>query len=200
MMPPGSVSVWLEHLRAGDPAAAGPLWERYFHRLADLARARLGNGRGLGADEEDVALSAFHSFYRAAAAGRFPRLDDRNDLWLLLVTITARKAARLQRDSRRLKRGGGEVLDEAAVARDGPANLDLVAAAPDPTPAFAAEVADECRRLLGRLADDDLRAVALLKMEEYTTVEIATRVGRAPRSVERMLQLIRALWERECVS
>ena len=33
------------------------------------------------ADEEDVALSAFDSFCRGAEQGRFPRLDDRDDLW-----------------------------------------------------------------------------------------------------------------------
>src|SRR5262249_15219134 len=32
------------------------------------------------ADQEDVALSAFDSFYRAAEQGRFPRLHDRDDL------------------------------------------------------------------------------------------------------------------------
>lgn len=40
-------------------------------------------------------LSAFHSFCRAAAQGRFPRLNDRNDLWQLLIVLSDRKAHNL---------------------------------------------------------------------------------------------------------
>jgi DNA-directed RNA polymerase specialized sigma24 family protein len=57
-------------------------------------------------------------------------------------------------------------------------------------------VAEECRRLLGRL-DDDLRALALLKMEGYTNEEIASRLGRSRATVERKLRLIRRAWEAE---
>src|SRR4051794_29187265 len=88
----GSVSRWLGDLKAGDEAAVQPLWERYFARLVTLARARLRAGRRGAADEEDAALSAFNSFCTGVARGRFPRLADRDDLWRLLVVITARKA------------------------------------------------------------------------------------------------------------
>ena len=95
--PADSVTVWLEHLKAGDPAAAGPLWERYFARLVTLARARLRLAPRAARDEEDVALSAFHNFCRGVEAGRFPRLDDRDDLWQVLFMITTCKAAALAR-------------------------------------------------------------------------------------------------------
>src|SRR4051812_18246510 len=101
---PGSVTRWLGQLRAGDAGAAGPQWERYFRRLVALARARLHSAPRRAADEEDVALSAFDSFCRGAGQGRFPHLDDRDDLWRLLVTITARKALHLRRDEGRKKR------------------------------------------------------------------------------------------------
>src|SRR5438067_2490766 len=55
----GSVTLWIGRLRAGDPDAAGPLWERYFQRLVGLARARLRGAPRRVSDEEDVALSAF---------------------------------------------------------------------------------------------------------------------------------------------
>ena len=92
MSTPGSVTAWIEQLKAGDAAAAAPLWQGYFRRLVGLARQKLGAAPRGVADEEDVALSAFDSFCRAAAQGRFPRLDDRDDLWQLLVMITTRKA------------------------------------------------------------------------------------------------------------
>src|SRR5262249_34422320 len=94
-------------LKAGDPAAAQPLWERYVGRLVRLARTRLRQTRGRAADEEDVALSAFASFCKGAEQGRFPRLDDRHDLWQLLLVLTARKAAGLVQRGARLKGGGG---------------------------------------------------------------------------------------------
>jgi DNA-directed RNA polymerase specialized sigma24 family protein len=197
----GSVTHWLARLQAGDREAARQLWEPYFRRLVRLARDRLRGAPRGAADEEDVALSAFDSFCRAAEQGRFPRLHDRDDLWRLLVVITTRKALHLAQRERRHKRGGGAVLDEAALARqtgsapEG-AGLDAVPAL-EPTPEFAALVAEECRRLLGALGDPELEAVALLKMEGYTTEEVAAKVGYVPRTIERKLRLIRGLWASE---
>jgi DNA-directed RNA polymerase specialized sigma24 family protein len=193
-MSDADVTHWLNLIQTGDPAAAQPLWERYFRRLVGLARARLhALPRKAAADEEDVALSAFDSFCRGAQAGRFPRLDDRDDLWRLLATITARKAGRLVRAEHRQKRGGGRVQGESALGEPD-AGIDAAAAA-EPTPEFAAQVTEEYRGLLGRLGDDQLRAIAQWKLEGYTNREIADRLGCAPATVERRLALIRRLWE-----
>ncbi len=197
----GSVTHWIGRLKAGDRDAARPLWELYFRRLVGLARTKLRNRPLREADEEDAALSAFDSFCRGAALGRFPLLGDRNDLWQLLGLITARKAVDLVTRERRQKRGGGAVQAESALP-DLPgsdaagAGLDGLVGR-EPTPALAAEVAEECRRLLDLLDDDGLRAVAVRKMEGYTTEEIATDLGCVPRTVERRLRLIRSLWSRE---
>src|SRR5262245_62417052 len=51
MEPTGSVSHWLGQLKAGDRAAAQPLWERYFRRLVALARTRLQGTPRRAADE-----------------------------------------------------------------------------------------------------------------------------------------------------
>lgn len=186
----GSVTHWLGRLRAGDQAAAQPLWERYFQQLVGQARARLRGAPRRVADEEDVALAAFDSFCRGAEHGRFPRLSDREDLWKLLVVITARKASHLLRDQQRQKRGG-----------TAPAEVDLEqVVGQEPSPEFAAQVAEETQRLLGLLdetGDDELRQVAMLKMESYTVEEIAVRLSCAPRTVARKLALIRKLWEHE---
>jgi DNA-directed RNA polymerase specialized sigma24 family protein len=196
----GSVTRWLEQLQAGDPAAAQHLWERYFHRLVGLARTKLQGVPRRAADEEDVALSAFDFFCRGAERGHFPQLQDRDNLWRLLVTLTVRKAARLARGEQCLKRGGGAVLGEAALtagpAGEAPPGLEAVIGR-EPTPEFAAQVADECQRLLGLLGDEELRSIALGKMEGYTNAEIAARLGCAPATVERRLRVIRRLWEKE---
>jgi len=203
LQPDGSVTHWLGALKGGDAAAAQRLWERYFDKLVRLARAKLGAMPRGAADEEDVALSAFHSFCQGAARGRFPRLDDRDNLWRLLVTITARKALDQVRRQARQKRGGGRVLVGSAQAggeddTDG-AGLDQVVGQ-EPTPQFAAMVADECRRLLAALDDETLRQVALLRMEGYSDEEIAARVDCSLRTVSRKLALIRKAWLREGAS
>jgi DNA-directed RNA polymerase specialized sigma24 family protein len=147
------------------------------------------------ADEEDVALSAFLSFYQAAALGRFPRLDDRDDLWRLLVTVTARKARLLRLHQGRQKRGQGGVLDEAALAgADVELRLDQMIGR-EPTPEFAAQAAEELERLLASLPDPGLRTLAQWKLEAYTNEEIAARLGCGLRSVERRLRQIRTCWE-----
>ena len=101
----GSVTAWIGALRGGDSdAAAHRLWDRYFDRLVDLAGAAPVRGRGPD-DEEDAALSAFESLCRGVTEGRFVRLEGRDELWRLMATITARKAAdRIEREGRQ-KRG-----------------------------------------------------------------------------------------------
>jgi DNA-directed RNA polymerase specialized sigma24 family protein len=182
-----SVSHWLSLVQAGDPAGAQLLWERYFAQMVRLARARLGGGQPGRAHEEDVALSAFASFCRRAEDGQFPNLADRDDLWRLLVVITARKSYRLLRDEKRLKRGGQH--EQEAV------DLEVLIGTA-PTPEFAAQCADECRALLDRLGDAELAKVAVWKMEGHTNEDIATKLDCTPRTVERKLRLIRKIWER----
>jgi DNA-directed RNA polymerase specialized sigma24 family protein len=198
----GSITRWLGDLKEGDQAAAQPLWERYFARLVVVARGKLRRMRRTTADEdeEDAALSAFNSFCAGAAQGKFPKLADRDDLWRLLVVITARKAiAQAQRQGRK-KRGSGRIIDEAMLfgqdlefGEGSLAGLERIAAA-GPTPEFAAMMAEECQRLLDALRDDDLRQVAVSRMEGYNNDEIAQRLGCARRTVARRLDLIRQTW------
>jgi DNA-directed RNA polymerase specialized sigma24 family protein len=187
MTQPGSVTGYLDRLRVGDDAAAQGLWEGYFGRLVGLARARLA-GRPAGPDgSEDVALSAFNSFCQAAAAGRFSRLADRHDLWQILMMLTARKAIDAVDREGADKRWG-------AIARADELSLEGVIGR-EPSPDFAAEVADQCRALLERLGDDELRRIALGKLEGLTNREIAGRIGKSLATVERKLDLIRLKWK-----
>jgi DNA-directed RNA polymerase specialized sigma24 family protein len=192
-----SVTRWIQGLKTDNQAEAFQrLWERYFPQLVQLAQSRLRGQTGGPSDGEDVALSAFESFFRGAAAGRFPELANREDLWKLLVTITARKAQNCQRDEHRRKRGGGRVINQTALAgsendEDG-ALVEVVSG--EPTPEFAAMMTDECRRLFGSLSDESLRVVALLKLEGHSNEEIAKSLECGLRTVERKLEVIRKRW------
>jgi RNA polymerase sigma factor (sigma-70 family) len=194
----GSVTRWIGDLKSGDQDAAKQLWHRYFENLVRMAQRRLDRGprRGACEDGEDAALSAFHSLCRGAAGGRFGGLNDRDDLWRLLVVITARKALDQIQRQRRVKRGGGRVVDEAALAgEEGGEGLGLDAVVGrEPTPEFASLIADEIRDRLDALGNDTLRQVALLRMEGHSNEEIAERLGCVARSVERKLALVRRMW------
>jgi DNA-directed RNA polymerase specialized sigma24 family protein len=186
----GSVTRWIETLKAGDRDAAQALWNAYFRRLVTLARARLRGVARRAADEEDVALSAFDSFVRGVEHGRFPRLDDRDDLWQMLFVITVRKAYDLVKYEGRRVRGSGKVRTLSDLAERGVPE----AIGGEPSPELAAQVADECRRLLARLPGDALRQIALWKMEGYTNEEIAQRLGCVRFTVDRKLRSIRQIW------
>lgn len=195
----GSVTRWIGDLKAGDEDAARWLWRRYFERLVGVARNKLRSApRGAAVeDEEDAALSAFDSLCRGAAEGRFDRLGDRDDLWRLLVVIAARKAVdQIERD-RRLKRGGGRVVAASELDSDGSvAAIDAVVGS-EPTPEFAAMVAEEFRLRLDALGDETLRQVALWRLDGFSNDEIAAKLGCVTRTVERKLDLIRRAWDHE---
>jgi DNA-directed RNA polymerase specialized sigma24 family protein len=185
-----SVTPLIHMLKVGDRTAAQRLWEAYFRRLVGLARARLPGTPTPVADAEDVALSAFDNFYRRAERGGFPRLEDRNDLWQLLFVLTVRKAINLVRHQSRKSRGLGRRVSLSDL--EGP-EADTVLGA-EPSPELAAELVDECRRLLDLLPDARLRSVALWRMEGYSNGEIAARLSCVEKTIERKLQLIRAIW------
>ena len=185
-----SVTPLIHMLKVGDRTAAQRLWEAYFRRLVWLARARLAGTPTAVADEEDVALSAFNSFYRRAERGEFPRLEDRHDLWQLLFVLTVRKAINLVRYQGRRLRAPDRLVSLSDL--EGPAAEAVLGA--EPSPEFAAEMVDECRRLLDLLPDATLRSVALWKMEGYSNGEIAARLDCVEKTVERKLRLIREIW------
>lgn len=195
-----SVSLWFSDLQEGDPRAADKLWDRYFHRLVALARTRLGETPRRVADEEDVAVSVFQSLCQRAEGGQFDQVRDRDDLWRLIATITARKVIDQQRADLAQKRGGGKVRGESIVARAGALDsmtdpgMDMFSG-DEPTPAFLTQLAEEYEVLLEQLGDETLRKVACWKMEGLENDEIAEELGRSERSVRRKLEIIRAEWE-----
>jgi len=179
-----SITRLIRAVQDGSDSAVRPLLEAYFNRLVQLAGARLQNLPGLRGYDEDLALRSFHSVYqRLRDPARRLDLAGRNDLWRLLATRTVSRAIDLIRSHR-----PGEV----------PGDDDLAYLLNrEPTPEEAAEVADECRRLLDLLPEPELRQIALLKVEGFTNEEIASRLDCVPRTIERKVSRIRVLWKHE---
>ncbi len=196
------VTTWIDQLRAGDQIAAEQLWRVYFQRMVELAQRKLSGAPRAGADEEDVALSAFKSFCLGVQNGRFPQLLGADNLWPLLMAITLNKSVDLIRGENRLKRGGtgqptsGSESPEPRAMRESLSEILSL----EPSPEFTAELADQIHRLMARLdatGDPDLRRIAMWKMQGDSTSDVAARLDCVNRTVERKIQLISRLWENE---
>jgi DNA-directed RNA polymerase specialized sigma24 family protein len=183
-----SVTQWITDFKEGDSYATQRVYERYVGQLVRLACKKLRDlPRGI-ADEEDIAQSALKSFWHGVQRGRFPLLNDRNDLWRILLTIADRKVVDLKVRECRQKRGGGKP------------NMPLPADDLMPTEGEVNAVTHEVEHLLDLLNDSELRQIAVWKMEGYTSDEIAQKLQCVTRTVERKLRLIRKLWEAEFAS
>ncbi len=195
-----SVTTLLQKLKNGDhPSVAQQLWQRYFERLAWRAKQHLQDRFRRVRDEEDIALSALDSFLRGVSNHRFAKLDDRDDLWQVLVMLAERKAIDEIRREKSAKRGGGKVRGDSVFLNcgdpDDPVNMDHLQG-PEPPPELAAAFAETCEDMLAQLEDPELVQVALCRLEGYSNEEIAQKLGRVTRSVERKLQTIRKIWDK----
>jgi DNA-directed RNA polymerase specialized sigma24 family protein len=99
----------------------------------------------------------------------------------------------------RQKRGGGRVRSEADIFSAGQEQSfrldELIGDAP--TPEFLTSMNEEQHRLLSLLRNDQLRRVAVMKIQGYTHEEIAAALGISRRSVIRKVNLIRERWAAE---
>lgn len=191
----GDVTIWMGQLAEGDGDAAAKLYEHYFEQIANLARRRMSPAYRRVADEEDVALSVLQNLFEGITNGRYPELSSRENLWRLLVVMTARKAINVVEKQRARKRGGGAVRGESILqGHDGDMPGFDRFEGQCTTPDFIAELEEESKRQLTKLGDDKLRQIALLKMEGYTNDEIASKLETTTRTVERKLQRIREIW------
>jgi DNA-directed RNA polymerase specialized sigma24 family protein len=78
-------------------------------------------------------------------------------------------------ERRQRRRGSGESALGAKVDASGETGLAAVIGN-EPAPEFAVAFVEETRRLLKCLEDDELREVAICRLEGYTNVEIAARL------------------------
>jgi DNA-directed RNA polymerase specialized sigma24 family protein/tRNA A-37 threonylcarbamoyl transferase component Bud32 len=166
----------VDRYRRDDPAAAEELYGRYAERLIRLARARLSPALAARVDAEDVALSAWRSFFELAR-GEGIVLRESGDLWRLLARITVRKVCR----SARRQRAGCR-----SVEREEPLGEEGEVLASGPSPADVAELADELRCVLAPL-DAVRRRIVELRLQGHEAEEIAALVGRSARTVRRVL-------------
>ena len=152
----------------------------FFERLVRLAQVRMRAVDRRVVDAEDIALSAFASFCRGAENQRFTQLLDRHGLWRLLVSITIHKLSHLRRDQDRLKRGGDfNQIENRGDSDDGPSVVDQIISR-EPTPEFAAQVAEQYDRWMKALNSEELTRLAVWPSGSSK----ASPTTRSPRSVD----------------
>lgn len=199
MNPQDSVVRWMENLQDGQSTAAQEIFDQYYRRLVGLARHKLDDRVRRVENEEDVANSVIKSLCHRAGRGDFSELQNRDELWCLLVTMTARKAASRGRRHLAQKRGKGEVRGESIVMGGGQESMADVGfdrflhAAPAPDDLLILQETFE--DLVRQVGDPALVKVIELKFEGFTNAEIGEKMQLTERSIERKLQRIRKEWE-----
>src|SRR5438874_542399 len=183
----------IQGLRSGDRLIVQEFCEQYGALLQRLAERHLSEGLRRRVGAEDVVQSAYRTFLRRAQAGEF-QLDDSEGLWRLLCAITLAKVRELARFHRRQKRGFDQ---EVPVGRhaSGTSELPFDPVDPRPSPAEAAEFADQFEQVMASLDEEERRFVDL-KLQQCTNLEVAARLGCSERTVRRILKRVQSRLER----
>ena len=177
-LPVRSDTSLLRRFRLGSEDAASELYRRYAPRLRRLARHQCSTSLAPRVDVDDIVQSVFCAFFQAARKGYYD-VPDGEDLWKLLLVIALNKV--------RTKR-----TFHQAAKRDFRQTISIRGLKDRRQP-------DDVNRQLLRIAFEDAllhldrpeRQMVALLMEGWQVAEIATKVGRSKRTVERNLQAAR---------
>ncbi len=174
----------LRRYQTGEQEAATQLYLRYAARLLGLAQAQTGQDLRSRIDPDDIVQSVFRTFFRRAREGQY-EAPDGDELWRLFLVIGLHKirdAAAHHRAARRNVSRTQRLSD--ADGFDEPA-------------AAALEVAETTLRLtieeLMEQLSQNQREIVTMRLAGATVGEIAGRLQRSLRTVERTLQKFRDL-------
>lgn len=156
----------LARARQGDEQASAALAEHYEPQVRMVARARLGAVLRPYLDSIDLVQSVHRSLMLGIRSNRFD-IATPERLIALAVTIVRRKVARHWRRMRRQQR-----LDDST----SPQLADLVSSLSASDPAEIVALRDQTEQLFAQL-NEDARRLIELRLEGYTTAEIARRLG-----------------------
>jgi RNA polymerase sigma-70 factor (ECF subfamily) len=175
-----SDSSLLRRFRAGNDQAATEIYLRYAHRLHHLAQMNCGDDLAQRLDAEDIVQSVFSSFFRRAREGQY-EVPDGHELWKLLLVMALNKIRARGSYHRAARRDvsvtqSGNTLTEAIDDRHDERDLTVLRL-----------VIEE---ILARHPPVN-RDIVALRIEGHEVAEIAARVSRSRRTVERVLQEFR---------
>lgn len=179
---PPSDHTLLRRLRGGCEDAATQLYLRYAQRLLALIRSRASPGVRRRTEPEDLVQSVFRRFFRRVSQGDYevPAGEELWGLFLVIALNRVRAEEKFQRADKRDIRRTSDAADEA-IRR-------------------AADHGDETAYTVLQLTVQEAlahlpaaqRDMLELRIQGHEVAEIAARMGRSKRTVERILQEVRA--------
>jgi hypothetical protein len=186
---PGSITQWLNRLQAGQSQAAEPIWKRYQAKLVAIASQQLDENPDRSVDGEDLVQSSFRNVCLAVRGGKYPDIDNREDLWGLLYIATVNRVRQHYREQNALKRS-----QVSSIQAINPMILQDLQ-----SPIAEAQAADLLEYLLSRLDLEDpshtLRKIALLYLDGHSGSSIARMLHKRKTNILISLRLIRCIWQ-----
>jgi RNA polymerase sigma factor (sigma-70 family) len=194
------ITMFLKNSRGIGEDGANAIWESYFPKLMRVIENKLRNSPKRAVDSEDIAQNAMLSLFRGLQENKFDSVANRDELWALLVTITARKVTRERRRSLAKKRGEGTTRGESVFISAGSVDdnyginqiLDE-----NQMPDSADRVLETYEKLLPEIGDEKTLNTIMLRMEGYTNREIAEKMECSVSRVEQRISKIRKAWQSE---
>ncbi len=181
----------IERCRRGDQDAARDLFDAYVERLLPLARRRISQRLASRVDAEDIVQSVFRTFFARLKDDRF-EISSQDDLFRLLVRITVHKTLRQIAHHKAAKRDPSLETGHSDSTHE--ELLQLLSS--EPTPEATVSFLDQLEHFMAQLPQED-RGILELRMEGYSTDEIAKKLGSYDRKVRRVLERIREVAEHE---
>ncbi len=177
----------IRRLRTGSQDAATQLYLRYARRLHGLSAAKCSPDLAARVDSDDIVQSVFRTFFRRVEKGDYD-VPDGEDLWKLFLVIGLNKiqtAGTFHRASKRDVRAsqGSDRLDQ---------DSEAVGTSDETSMSILQMSIDEVLEGLSQTHKD----IVHLRVEGHEVAEIAARLGRSKRSVERILQALRKQMQR----
>lgn len=169
----------LRWIQNGNQDAATQLYFRYAERLRLLVESQSSAELTRREDPEDIVQSVFTSFFRGVGQGYYD-VPAGDELWKLFLVIALNKICAkgayhraAKRDVRRTT--GGALLEKCRAIAAGEENTAFV---------FLQLVIDEALECLPEIQ----RLMIVHRIEGHEIADIATKVKRSKRTVERVLQ------------
>ncbi|MCA9012203.1 MAG: hypothetical protein KDB01_20765 [Planctomycetaceae bacterium] len=188
-------ALWIRELLAGDEEVVQEFWTAYAPALERIAKSRMNPALQQRLGPEDVLQSVCRTFIRRGRKGEY-QLDNSEELWRLLCAITLTKVRQHARFHLRKRRGINREVSLGDDRAGGSAGMSDRAIAPGPTPAEAAEFADQVDHLFAGL-DEEEKQLVQYRLEGLDGPTIASRMGCSERTVRRLLERVRHRWEQE---
>ncbi|MFM7129024.1 MAG: RNA polymerase sigma factor [bacterium] len=169
----------IRQFRNGEIDASTQLYVKYASRLIGLTMRKSGADLARQVDPEDIVQSVFRTFFRRVGDGQYD-VPEGEDIWKLLLVIALNKiravATYHKAAKRDIRRTEGNVPPEIYASFSD--NRDEVALV-------------SLRMVIDEMMEDLLevnRQIVFMRIEGFELAEIAARVHRSKRTVERVLQ------------